>query len=241
MIYLLRGLLLSLLLVGGLVACSEQPTETSTKETPNNTASNASPTTTTSPESQNQQTESSPDSTADWKVIQGEGITLNLPNRYEGGNPRTDLDAIEAKLKESAPEYAGRLQALKANPNSLALVAFDFQGDTPEQFTHVNAASETTPEDVSLDAYMDAVGQTLSQLYTIEKQEIVSVGDYQAGQIIGEVEANNTTMKQLFYMIPQGQQFWIVTYATSADQFADRLPEFEQSIQTVQIEADNQG
>ncbi|MDB9313340.1 hypothetical protein PN462_09540 [Spirulina sp. CS-785/01] len=235
MAHLLRGLVISLLLVGSLVACSEQPNDTSTS--PENT-STASPSPDPEPQTPvaDQENPGETATEADWQAIQGEGISINLPNHYAGGNPRTDLESIETKLKEAAPEYVDRLQALKNNPNALALVAFDFKGDTPEQFTHVNAASEAVPEDITLENYLEAVGQTLSQLYTIEQQEVVPVGDYQAGKILGEVEANNTTMKQLFYMIQQGERFWIVTYATSADQFTDRLPEFEQSIQTVQID-----
>lgn len=234
MLQSLRGLLLLLLACGSLVACSQTPPETT--ENASSSAENATETGAASPEKESQPSENNTATPEEgWKMLQGEGISISLPEQYEGGSPRTDLGKIEERLQEVAPEYVDRLQSLKENPNSLALVAFDFKGDTPESFTHVNAASEQAPPDVSIDAYLDTVSQTLAQLYTIEEQQVISVGDYEAGKIIGEIEANGTKMKQLFYMIQKEETFWIVTYATPSEEFEQRQGEFEQSIQSVQF------
>jgi hypothetical protein len=39
-------------------------------------------------------------------------------------------------------------------------------------------------------------------------------------------------------MIPHNGRVWIVTYATTAAEFDQRLPEFTQSIQTIAFEPD---
>ena len=58
---------------------------------------------------------------------------------------------------------------------------------------------------------------------------------YQAGQIVTEVTMSGVTAKQIIYTIKQGSNMWAITFTTSAEEFEQRLPMFQQSINTFSV------
>ncbi|MGC1248110.1 MAG: hypothetical protein WA865_17990, partial [Spirulinaceae cyanobacterium] len=77
-----------------------------------------------------------------WQKVQGEGITLNLPPSFAGGNPSTDINVLEEKLKTIAPDYENKLELLKQNPGAVALLAFDTQSAPQQGVTSINVRPE---------------------------------------------------------------------------------------------------
>lgn len=170
-----------------------------------------------------------------WKTIEGNGVRLNVPGAYEGGNPSTEYDTLIAKLRAIDPKYAQRLEAIADNPEVSALLAFDVQDQDSDFLTSVNVATEVIAANVTLEDYVQTASRQLATAYEIQSQSVIPVGSYRAGQIVGTIENNNTRFKQLFYMIPHQERMWIVTYSTGAEAFETRLNEFTQSIQTIQL------
>jgi len=179
---------------------------------------------------------SAPPSNADWITIQGNGVGLSLPPDYTGGNPGTEFAQLKAKLNQISPSYAERFAAIEANPEAIALLAFDGKNTAAGFLTNVTIAAERVPEPVPLEDYVRAASSHLSQNYQIESQGLLQVGAYPAGQIVGVITADNDVkVRQLFYLIQAVDTFWIVTYATPASEFEQRLPQFQQSIQTLKL------
>lgn len=173
---------------------------------------------------------------AEWITIQGNGVGLSLPPDYTGGNPAVEFAELKAKLNQISPSYAQRFAAIEANPEAIALLAFDGKNTAAGFLTNVTIAAERVPGEVSLEDYVRAASSHLSEAYEIESQGLLQVGAYPAGQIIGLITADNDVeVKQLFYLIQANDTFWIVTYATPAAEFQQRLPQFQQSIQTLQL------
>ncbi|NEO85154.1 MAG: hypothetical protein F6J87_13030 [Spirulina sp. SIO3F2] len=170
-----------------------------------------------------------------WKTINGNGVRLDVPGAYEGGNPSTEYDALVTKLQAIDPKYAQRLEAIADNPEVSALLAFDMQDRDSDFLTSVNIATEAIAANVTLEDYVQTASRQLAKAYDIQSQSVIPVGSYRAGQIVGTIENNNTLFKQLFYMIPHQGRMWIVTYSTGAEAFETRLNEFTQSIQTIQL------
>lgn len=235
-----------LLLTGAIAACAApEETEESAAET---RASERSDQTLPRPASEERDLPSAPQQTTPspnglpelsvveaWKTIQGNGVSLAVPEFYDGGNPSVEYDALVAKLQAIDPKYAERLEAIAATPEVSALLAFDVQDQQHEFLTSVNIAYEPIDPNVTLEAYVQTASQQLAQAYDIQSQSLVPVGRHQAGQIVGAIENGNTLFKQLFYMIPYDGQMWIITYSTGAEAFEQRLNEFTQSIQTIQF------
>ncbi len=169
---------------------------------------------------------------ASWKTIKGNGVELSLPPNYEGGNPSKDLDALTQKLKAVGPEYTQGIQSLKANPNAVALLAFDPQSARSGFMTNVNITTEKVPSGTTIEQYLDAAVKQLGTQYQVVERKVVSVGSYQAGRILAESIVEGKPIKQLFYLIKNGDTFWLVTYSTAKSEFDQRLPNFEKSIST---------
>lgn len=182
-------------------------------------------------------TVNSTETQSEWKTIQGEGVSLSLPPEYEGGNPSTDLDELEARLNELGSEYAQQLQAIRENPAAIALLAFD-PNVTPEaQITNVNVIPVEKPSEVSLEDFTRQTAEQLSTGVAVVEQGVVEVSDREVGRIIVQDEVENTTIQPLMYFVPDEERFWIVIYATTAAQFEQRLPDFEKSIQSFSSES----
>ncbi|MEM8640997.1 MAG: hypothetical protein AAGG51_19620 [Cyanobacteria bacterium P01_G01_bin.54] len=170
-----------------------------------------------------------------WKMIDGNGVSLAVPEFYDGGNPSAEYEALVTKLKAIDPKYAERLEAIAATPEVSALLAFDVQDQESEFLTSVNIAHEAIEPEITLEDYVQTASQQLSQAYEIQSQSVIPVGRHQAGQIVGAIQNGNVRFKQLFYLIPYNGKMWIITYSTGAEAFERRLNEFTQSIQTIQF------
>jgi hypothetical protein len=79
-----------------------------------------------------------------------------------------------------------------------------------------------------------AVKQFPPQFRTVER-EIVSLDGFQAGRMVIEFTISGVSGKEMLYSIKDDNIMWNVTFATAADEFDSRLPEFEQSVQTFKV------
>lgn len=192
--------------------------------------------TTTSQPTTSPQTVTKPEPTASpiagWKKIAGDGVTLSLPESYEGGNPSQDIDAIAKKLKAISPEYGKRIESLKEQPSNIALLAFDPQSAKSGFLTNVNITTEKLPPGTTVEQTVENIGKQFATSYLVVDQKIVSLDKYQAGRIVAEATAAEKPIKQLSYVIQKDNRVWLVTYATSASEFEQRLPGFEKSVRT---------
>lgn len=169
------------------------------------------------------------------KKIQGDGVELSVPTDYEGGNPSKDLDSISQKLTAINPQYQKALEPLKKNPSAVSLLAFDLQSAKSAQPTMINVSKRKVPAEMSVEQALNKATQQLQPPYQVLEQKVVPVEKYQAGRILVQVPAPKPQVKQLFYIIKNGNTFWVVTYVSSVDKFDQLLPTFEESIRTFNL------
>jgi hypothetical protein len=172
---------------------------------------------------------------AGWNKFVGEGIEVWLPNSYQGGDLEKDLDVIVGRLETLGPEYEQIIQTIEANPSLFVLWAFDTSiGDTGF-LTNMNITHEEVVSAVTLDMYIDAVKQQLPSSFTIADQKKIQLGENEAIQL--EIDVNDTgiSAKEAMFIIKDDNTIWVVTYSTGADEYANRLPVFEESANTIQI------
>ncbi len=172
-----------------------------------------------------------------WKQIAGEGVFLSLPENFEGGNPQTQLDQLEAKLATVDPKYGDRIAVIKQNSKGIALLAFDLQSARSGIITNVNVIKEELPQGTTMEASLAAATSKLGLVYEIVDQKLTYLDDNQVGRIVAEANSEGMRIKPLFYLIPDGNTIWLITYSTTAEEFNQRLPYFEQSIQTFKVES----
>lgn len=172
---------------------------------------------------------------AGWNKFEGEGIEIWLPNSYQGGDLEKDLDVIVGRLESMGPEYEQIIQTIKANPALFVLWAFDtYIGDTGF-LTNMNITHEEVVSAVTLDMYIDAVKQQLPSTFTITDQKNIQLGGKEAIQLEIDVNEAGINAKEAMFIIKDDNTIWVVTYSTGADEYANRLPVFEQSANTIQL------
>jgi hypothetical protein len=161
---------------------------------------------------------------------------LQLPESYSGGDLSQYLDVVVQKLESWGPYYQQVAQSLKQNPSAYAIWAHDSKVGKAGFLTNVAIAVESVGSTVTTDTYLDMITKQLPSEIRVVEQKKVSLGGYQAGQIGTEtIIPNGTSVKQIVYTIKQGSNMWTVAFTTSAEEFEERIPSFQQSINTFSV------
>ncbi len=162
-------------------------------------------------------------------------IELWLPDTFVGGDISKDLDLILSRMRAGGPDSARVAQFIEQNPSMFAMYAIDSKVGDIGSITNVNVTMEQTLSAITLDIYLDAVTKQLPSGFQVLDRKVVTLERYQAGRVVVETASQGRRVKQLVYVFKDGGTFWIATYTTSADEFDQRLPSFEQSIRTFRI------
>lgn len=170
-----------------------------------------------------------------WKKFEGRGAQLQLPESYNGGDLSQNLDVVVQKLESLGPYYQQVAQSLKQNSSVFALWAFDSKASKSGFLSNVAILTEPVGSTVTTDTYLDLVTKQLPSEFRVVERKQVTLDRYQAGQIVTEATMSGVTAKQIIYTIKQGSNMWAVTFTTSAEEFEQRLPSFQQSINTFSV------
>jgi hypothetical protein len=170
-----------------------------------------------------------------WKKFEGRGAQLQLPESYSGGDLSQYLDVVVQKLESLGPYYQQIAQYLKQNPSAFVIWAFDSKVSKSGVLSNVALAAEPVGATVTIDTYLDVLTKQLPSEYRVVERKQVTLDRYQAGQIVTEATISGVTAKQIMYTIKQGSNMWIVAFSTSSEEFEQRRPTFEQSINTFSV------
>lgn len=165
-----------------------------------------------------------------WEKFEGEKIELWLPESYEGGNLQEDLDVIAANLRRLGPDYEQMAQFIEQNKDLFVLWAFDSDIGSSGLLTNVNVTTERVVSAVTIDSYLDATIAQLPPQFQVVEREKISLDRHQAGKLVTEFTIAGIEGKQALYVIKDGTTVWVTVFTTGAEEFEQRLPVFEQSI-----------
>lgn len=169
-----------------------------------------------------------------WVEFTAPGVSLWLPDTYQGGDLENDLDLITEQLKTRGAEYEAVAKMIEQNRSAFVIWAFDTVTGASGALTNVNLVKERVLSAVNPDSYVDAVESQLPSDFSITERQKVKLDNYEALRLI--IEMGEPDIKEAMYIIKSGNTMWVVTYATGADEFPSRLPTFEQSVNTLRIE-----
>ncbi|WP_299485430.1 hypothetical protein [Acaryochloris sp. IP29b_bin.137] len=168
-----------------------------------------------------------------WKKFAIEKAELWLPESYEGGNIKKDVDLIIARAKQMGSDFDKMVQIIEQSRDLLLLLAFDSNIGPLGEVTNVNITAEPVLSTVSIDDFIDLTIKQLPSQFKVIDREIVSLDRYQAGNLTWKATLNGIETRILQYIIKdRNSTVWVVTYTTSADEFDQRLPSFKKSINT---------
>jgi len=164
-----------------------------------------------------------------WSKFEGGGMALWLPGSYQGGNLDEDIDLVVQTLRNLGPDYEQMAQVIEQNPSMYVIWAFDSEIGPTGFLTNVSVTTERVLSAVTMDMYLDAVLEQLPAQFSVVEQGVVSLGERQAGRLVIEFDVSGVVGKELLYAVKDDGTMWIITYATGAEEFDQRLPVFEQS------------
>lgn len=171
-----------------------------------------------------------------WEKFEGGGVELWLPESYEGGDLSQDVELIVENLRRQGPDFEQMAKVIEQNPSMYVLWAVDLEVGDSGFLTNVAVTTEKVLSALTLEAYIDAaVKQFPEQLRLIER-DAVSLGSYQSGRLILEFTISGVVVKQVLYVIKEGNTVWVMTFATGLEEFDQRLPSFERIARTFTVQ-----
>jgi len=167
-----------------------------------------------------------------WNKFEATGMEIWLPDGFEGGDLQKDLDVIVSKLKAIGPEFEQVASVIEANPNAFVMWAFDIDFGSSGYLTNMNIIQEQVLSVVTLDMYLQALEQQIPSYLSITEQAPGQLDRYDSIRLVIDTDVSGVKGKELMYVIKDGNTVWAITFATSLDEFDQRLPAFEQSVLT---------
>lgn len=167
-----------------------------------------------------------------WNKFEATGMEIWLPDSFEGGDLQKDLDVIVSKLKAIGPEFEQVASVIEANPNAFVLWAFDTDIGSSGYLTNMNIVQEQVLSVVTLDMYLQAFEQQIPSYLSITEQAVGQLDHYDSMRLVLDTDVSGVKGKELMYVIKDDNTVWAITFATSLGEFDQRLPAFEQSVQT---------
>jgi hypothetical protein len=171
-----------------------------------------------------------------WQKFEGKGIAVWLPDSFEGGNLDQDVDVIVSKLKALGPDFDQLATTIDQNRSMFAFWAFDTNLGSTKVLTNVNVTKEQVLSAITVDTYLDSAISLFPAQFSVMDRKNVTLAGRPAGRLLVEYSAPGQKVEELFYTIKDGNTMWNITYATGEDEFDQRLPMFEQSVQTLTTE-----
>ena len=68
------------------------------------------------------------------------------------------------------------------------------------------------------------------------ERDIVSLEDHQVGRLVIEFTISGVVAKEVVYVVKDDNNMWVITCATGAEEFDQRLPVFEQIASTFAVQ-----
>lgn len=168
-----------------------------------------------------------------WKSFRGRDVELSLPAHFRGGSP-SDADAkvLITAVKNLGPAFAQIATFVEKNPATFVLFAVDPKPNRVGGVTNVLVAAEQVPANTTLDNYLASLSRILPAQIQIIERNVVTISGLKAGRLVTQAGVREQQVKQLIYVIKQGDTVWTVGYSTGANEYQQRLSTFERSIQT---------
>lgn len=179
---------------------------------------------------------------AGWKAIQGQGVTLWLPEEYQGGDPTTDMSTLMQNYIAAGAEEAGAAQDMQLlTDNKASLFAFAApQVDTALFMRVAIVYSEEVSEQTTLDSYLSNVENLLGPEFRLVGREEIALNELAAMRLSMERRVENAageaSYKEFaFYFFKLGEKMWRLEYSCDRDLFAQNLPVFDQSARSFRV------
>ncbi len=178
-----------------------------------------------------------------WHVLNGNGVSLWLPNSFEGGNPKTNGNQILNRLQGLGSNFDSLAQTLRSGQKVFNLLAYDTITEDSGLITNVLIDEEIVPENINIESYLDTLaGHLPSEFQIIEKVTIPSPSNQysEEGYLKSTINTPKGKVMQVIYVIRKDGSIWRLVFTTPESEYAQRATIFEQSMHSVTIQSNGE-
>ncbi len=180
------------------------------------------------------------DAPSGFKPLTGDGVTLWLPESYKGGSMSgKDRAVLIANMKGLGGDFARMAEQFENMAQNVLFFAYDPEMNPQGGLTNVNIVEIPVFSGVEPATLAELMASQLPKQFKgikVGEVEPVNLPLYPAARFTAQMSVNQVTVKELLYIVTAANATYLVTYATSAAEFDDLLPVFEQSIETFSLE-----
>lgn len=175
-----------------------------------------------------------------WKEIVGQGVSLWLPEEYDGGNPAQELDALMERYITVGgdPKYTDSNKRLITKQKTLLFAFAPPSQEYGAFMIWVRVYHETISGPATADSFLDKnLASKFGPNYRVVGREEVMLDDLRTMRVL--VETSDEFMgdyylvkayeEMVYYFIKTGNDLWILEYSCDRGYFDATLPLFEQS------------
>ncbi len=173
-----------------------------------------------------------------WKNFQVDGIELQLPSYYEGGNIKKNPQEVLKRIEKAGIpsdfvtnnfELSGDLFAI--NPKELSKGYLNYVEVVKREWSAI------VPLQFLTDNFAEGASQNNSNI--ILEKKVISLDNHEAGKVVVQLMDSKTNKVQgilVSYLFKENQSFWAVTYVTNSEsQLQKQLSMFQESASTFRI------
>ncbi len=165
--------------------------------------------------------------TSAWTTIDGDGVSVSLPDSFFGGDPSVEGQAITAKIRSLGPTYAPMVSwvnQMTTGPSHVLLISIDAKSG---EFATLAVLTGSVPEGTRIGTYTRQAAEGYSRNYQVTDWRVVSLGDRRAGRLT--IDRSNEKAADAVYVFVKGRTVYLLVYTTTAQGLNASLPVFDKS------------
>jgi hypothetical protein len=173
-----------------------------------------------------------------WVKFSVPEIEIWMPGTYAAGNPQTETDAIITSLKEKGANFNWDVikEQLESVTDNYVLWAIDSHQGNPDVVTNIAFVYDVPNSGVSLSEYTTQFVGAMSDSFRLLEQSSARHPEYEALLLILEAKDTTGTPTQIaLYALLHKGLVWDIMCFTAADEMTERLPVFNQMIETFRV------
>jgi hypothetical protein len=165
-------------------------------------------------------------------------VEIWMPATYAAGDPHTEAKAIIASLKEKGANFDWDVieKEMTTLAKNYVLWGIDSRQGNPAVVTIVAVAYDFPNPGESLPAYTTRFVSAISNKYLLIEQQKVNHPEYEVERAILETkDPSATPMRLALYAVRDGNIVWVILCYTAVDEMKERLPSFNQMVDTFRV------
>ncbi len=166
-----------------------------------------------------------------WERVKSSSFEIWLPESYEVWDITSEnLDAIIEELSSRGPEFVGYIPFILQKPDVLKMIAA-----FPQISGNLSIQSMDSGEGWTIDEVVETLEFYLQTSGKILERELFKHNGCDAARLVHEFVEFGILEKQVMHLIKEESTLWTVSFTTSAEEFQQLLPEFEQSFKSFRL------